>query len=911
MPASPAAPPPTVQDARLDEERSVPEALALPPVLSANASQDVPAEALQEALLWDDSDDEEDEYSNRPYELRKYIRTLSTRARGYFDKVESEKFGYQHQETPKPPPPKEPPPPPASAASFLYESMRTNSHHELLSIAPGHSFKQLWSSQSAGKLAFSKPFDTQMTHSFSSLPRWRDDDTRGDAMLLGPGQYTGPAVNPRNPRAISLKGKWSDLSFDETRALGPGRYDPPISGTQRSIGVYATHSASPMFANAVGGSTFYRKDADTPGVGAYEARLLPGVHKQPGRNGTCFGTAPHSSDDGRKTGVIGATGASTPGPVGPGRYNPKHLDDRHPPSAFLAGRPHAQREMSSSLGPGSHNIPDNPPMAKQSIKYSFAAQPYLQPVVEPEKKAQALVRAKQTRELASFELTKAGQRQREQQRNESFRVRDERIVSAAKVRVANLEEIESHRRWVEEKDAVREEQKAARLLHIRRQIFWANMIKLGAITAHLGQRLKAGREFRANRRRRFWSACKIILWWRRCLANSVTRQHRLELLSRARIRGKLHQYLQRVRARQRHNSADVLHRFVVASAEAGLLRRTIKEAMHRVRVVQRIWRRHLARRAAYLEIAIMQWNWFEPGRIRKIEKRIKTAEMNANMGVKFETPQGAKPNSEAPPKGSPNSHNDAASSKVSPNSRKESPTRGSPKTPSPKASASGVGKADSGAGARKSGRLAIGVGNSSSSAMSFGGDGAPRVTTPRLTTPRLDHVVGGDDDTPIKALKKRDTANTPKLVRVHPLKNQIKGALVLAQPIKRLKMLMLIRELERTHRQRWNRYRADVETVMEDLNKQVEKKETVAAARQLLLDLPIAKVISEQEIKEKLLKATGPPPVKTPWLPESKLCSLIDEALQTHHFSKVAAMPKVAPTIDVLAKEQLVDMEWE
>ena len=71
---------------------------------------------------------------------------------------------------------------------------------------------------------------------------------------------------------------------------------------------------------------------------------------------------------------------------------------------------------------------------------------------------------------------------------------------------------------------------------------------------------------------------------------------------------------------------SVMAQDFLTDVDAPALLGRLKEAVYRVRMLQRAWRRVRARREAYIELAMIQWNWFEPRRILRIEKRRKTAD---------------------------------------------------------------------------------------------------------------------------------------------------------------------------------------------------------------------------------------------------------------------------------------------
>ena len=116
------------------------------------------------------------------------------------------------------------------------------------------------------------------------------------------------------------------------------------------------------------------------------------------------------------------------------------------------------------------------------------------------------------------------------------------------------------------------------------------------------------------------------------------------------------------------------------------------------------------------------------------------------------------------------------------------------------------------------------------------------------------------------------------------MKGQVQGALVIAEPIKRLKLRIWQREREKAHRRLWRKYERRVLEVQEDIKKDTEATDIRNAAKQLLGGLPLTRYLSRREERRRIYRAAGAPPSKSPWLPERELCHLIDEALAAHHF---------------------------
>ena len=89
------------------------------------------------------------------------------------------------------------------------------------------------------------------------------------------------------------------------------------------------------------------------------------------------------------------------------------------------------------------------------------------------------------------------------------------------------------------------------------------------------------------------------------------------------IRDKLIGYLERSRKTRKERSANAILTFLRASAKASPISRMVREALKRVKHLQRAFRRFLAMRAAKIQMAVEQWNWFEHKRVLKLERRKK------------------------------------------------------------------------------------------------------------------------------------------------------------------------------------------------------------------------------------------------------------------------------------------------
>ena len=199
-------------------------------------------------------------------------------------------------------------------------------------------------------------------------------------------------------------------------------------------------------------------------------------------------------------------------------------------------------------------------------------------------------------------------------------------------------EIESHRRAIENKLEVRAEMRAKRFASLHRQLFFATIVKHGAAISLLGQKVSHVRKQVEEEKRASWAATLIATFWRRSMALAKVRQHRQEVLAHRLIRDGLGRYLARAREKAKHHSQKVLVNFFEEVRDSGRLPRAVRTAVFRIRQVQRAWRRYRARKAAYLEMAMMQWDWFEPRRVLIGEKKKKKAEsgISTSGSVKFD-----------------------------------------------------------------------------------------------------------------------------------------------------------------------------------------------------------------------------------------------------------------------------------
>ena len=783
-----------------------------------------PAAAPAEAAYFDDEEEEEDDdTTGRPVELRRYIKSLSQRSLDYFGVLENR--SYKHLECFRAKE-KASSAPPLSAAAVLTQALHRNTHTNLKSLKEQRT-------ASAPKLAFAKPFDTKMTHVFSTAPRFAAEGQRPTDVLMGPGEYAGPAVDPRSrSSAAKLNGKWTTAQVGEGDLLsapgrGPGTYNPPISSTQRAIGEY-DESMPSIFAGSVTVQTsLVHKGADVaPPLGSYEPCLPPTLSLQPRRRAGFFGAVTQKNGESERT--LGQS-SSTPAAVGPGAYRPGLPVDRQAPTTFMAGRPHVDRNPSVGIGPGSHNVGGNglashpslttTPAGKLGAAHSFASQPYIARPLQPEEKVAMLARSQTHAELLSFELSKKGRNLHAAERQEGFRARDERMTQAVKMREVKLAEFETNRHAVENKREVRKEMRAQRRRLVHRQLSFATIIQLGATAGLLGQRIDEMREIREIQKKRAWAASTIAKWWRRSVDFAARSQKRKETLGKKVIQQGLRGYIGRARLKAMNSAANVLLNYLEATHEAGFLSRATKEAISRVKMIQRVWRRLLAQREALLEMAIMQWEWYEPRRVVLSQKR-KHAAAGSSGKVGFDESAGAqRPSS----------------------------------------------------GAKRAGGIA---GKGQSFSDSTGGH-TPRGRPGSPASPAgMESIPQGSDKK-----KSRRKARASKADRVHPMKGQIQGPLVLDDSVKRSRLVTYVLHLEQYHRRKWRRYIGDVQDVKEQLRKQAEAEETLAAAKQLLLGTPMSTFVEKDFFKAKILQVAGPAPLRSPWLPEKDLCGLIDEAL--------------------------------
>ena len=836
------------------------------------------------APFLDEDEDDEDDESGRPVELRRYVRSLSERSLGYLSTLSSDKFIYQHLEFPQPPEPPEPERP-QSAASLLREAMSFSDIRLHTSEIRSQTSSQpnLHNSTSSDKLAFHSPFDTKMVHSFSQVPRWTVNEAALQVSALGPGAYGGGTVAPRNSSAgarLVSRRPASTKHLVEAAALGPGRYTPGLSGLRRAIGEYDETMPSTFVGSSSGYDVSHKIKEVAPDCGTYEPGVMPGIVKAPGKRGLEFGK-PNGQGNAAVSSSLAAAMGSTPPAVGPGKYNPTIIATKSAPKAFLVGRPTDPVNTSGNLGPGAHQVPDRPPVTnpvgKVGVQYSFASRPYMEPVLPPEEKMSVLVRSKTTESLVRHQLTEAGRRERKHQQSMSFLVRDERIAKAAVVKAARDVEIESQRRAIENKLEVRAEMRAKRFASLHRQLFFATIVKHGAAISLLSQKVSHVRKQVEEEKRASWAATLIATFWRRSMALAKVRQHRQVVLAHRLIRDGLGRYLARAREKAKHHSQKVLVNFFEEVRDSGRLPRAVRTAVFRIRQVQRAWRRYRARKAAYLEMAMMQWDWFEPRRVLIGEKKKKKAEsgISTSGSVKFDL---------AGSSGKPEPGIERRSSIASVMSADATPPVQRPKALKRRDSVKSDGASEDESTPRRKLKRRDSTKSSSPELMTpRNGSMTPRETpreasgsmTPRSMTPRS----GGA--TP-RGRKGKDKFAATGL-RAHPMRGQVQGQCVLAEPIKRLKLRIWLKERQRAHRKEWRQYEAKIAEVKEELRKESEGKEIINEAKNLL-GLQLNKLSSEQEFKRRLHKLAGPSPIRSPWLPERELNALIDEALAAHHF---------------------------
>ena len=948
-------------------------------------------------LIDSDSDDE----SGRPAPLRKYVKTLSQRSLDYLKVLDSKDFLYPHMERPRPQAQRTvvdfrdvlPP----DHASVLYQALDYNPRQETLSVGTDRVNTMLRASSST-KLAFRRPFDTQtLNHTFSTAQRWRvggATGSRADDVLMGPGEYTDVAVDPiRKNASAKLLGKSrpamkNDVDDVARFNVGPGSYNPPINGLPHMLGVYDNTRSS--FASAEAPS--YRVPENLPDMGTYTPGVIAGLDTAPNRTAHQFGAQKVGPDkDDRADGVTGPPRA-TPKDVGPGTYNPESYT-LHRPMPFLEGRPPVMEHKTNTdrhLGPGTHRIgepaqvgrritvADTTVAGKVGPSRSIAGKPYAAPVMSKEQKQVILQKSQSSSSIELYRITPAGRGMQEEVRQEGYRVRDERIAIAAEVKKLQDDELESRRRYIEHKQEVRQEIRRERQAALHRSLSFAIFVKLAATAKTLSEKMLEMREVLRVDHERYLAATRIAKWWLRTMYFAKKRQKRLEMLARGTIRDKLIGYLERSRKTRKERSANAILTFLRASAKASPISRMVREALKRVKHLQRAFRRFLAMRAAKIQMAVEQWNWFEHKRVLKLERRKKQkskqkevrglrasfGDGGADGGVKFGVAFGGAEDSKvgvAFKEGEQGIH-------ISPIARREdletprftdmmkTPRDGSetPRSASGGRTPRGIKKG----GLKKKGRVlevdpyAINpedidptasltprsqVGSDGSRTPRFGGDETPRFgietprfggDTPRLgsDTPRSSSSYGGETPrgydgnetprlktprsmrTPRGGETPRSSSQTPRLrtprmrgrtvrtvyktQRIHPMRNEdydlLMAHLVLPDGIKRLKMKMFVKAQEKAHRHRVRKYHEAKARLVGDLRKQVDKKEVLHAAKRLLQGMDAGGMITEDEIRAKVEKAIGPPPIKSPWLPQDELIKVIDEALTTHYFSEEA-----------------------
>ena len=887
---------------------------------STTGEAPAPAAPGPQHLDGDDDDEDEDDESGRPVELKRYVRSLSQRSLGYFSMLSSTDFNYQHLDFPTPPEPPEPERP-QSVASLLRESMSTSDIRTHSRASPTPSFHDRAlprNADSMAKLAFHRPFDTQLMHGFSQSSRFSSIRSSAEN-LLGPGSYGAGGLGPRKTTSgarIVGKAYVSTKHLDDASAVGPGSYNPVLSGLRPEFGA-DDHKMSSTFMGSTGFDPSHRVAEIMPDCGSYNPSWLPGLVKQPGTRGLSFGK-PNGQGNAEKKSSLNPFESATSPAVGPGAYNPTLPAERSAPSAFLVARPPERPSQSRNLGPGAHAVPDRPPVTgaqgKLGAQRSFAARPYAGPMLDPEDKVKILARSKTFETLVHHQLTDDGRRDRQHQLNMSYLVRDERIAIASQVKAQQDAEIESRRRSIENKVEVRAEMKAKRHASLYRQLFFATIVMHGARASLLGERVAAARAHESQEKRRSWAAILIARFWRRSLGFAALRKRRMEVLSKSTIKTALNRYLVRTRQRVMDGAQKVLVEFMKEVRDSGHIAKAVRTAMYRIRVLQRAWRRLRARRAADLEMAMMQWDWFEPRRLAIGEKKRKKAEAGISLGggVKFDvmgagggkaeddlnrrgstaSPAGNLIGSTPRPKGikrrdsvKSDQGNDGSStpgrkgkrhdSQLSTSSGGDTPRHHAGETPrhggeTPRHSNKKRG--NSGAGGATP-RPDSGGGHTG--AMTPRGDMSGIMTPRGLMTPR-------DAQTPRSRSRGKDKKSNDER-RAHPMRGQVQGIIVLPEPIKRLKLRIWLKERERAHKARWRAYEARFAQVEADLRKQVEAKDIRNEAK-ILLGLEKSNFVTETELKKKVIMYSGPPPMRSPWLPERELNALIDEALSAHHF---------------------------
>ena len=303
----------------------------------------------------------------------------------------------------------------------------------------------------------------RVQHIFTRQQRWPPSTQLPTDQLKGPGEYAGPATGERaTGRSAAIKPRWRETPKTTGGApVGPGRYDPALSGTLRHFGAYdeTIPSALTRAPRGCGGAA---SAYSSPGFEGHPG--LPPRPAAPGSRGLSWGVsgATTAEGDGRPEPFIPSC---PPAALGPGAYHPS-APSLHRPSAVVRGRPFAMRATSEGVGPGSHNLPERPrttaPAGGSFPAFSFAATPYM-PRGRPQERAAALAKSRSHAELVAHSLSPAGRAEAAALRAERARLDEERAVRAAERRAGEAAAHEQRRRELEASFARREQRQAALL----------------------------------------------------------------------------------------------------------------------------------------------------------------------------------------------------------------------------------------------------------------------------------------------------------------------------------------------------------------------------------------------------------------------------------------------------------------
>ena len=259
----------------------------------------------------DDGDDLDD--GTKPHEYHLLVRTLSERSLGYLQLLQGDNFGYQHLDRARP---RERPPastgmPPAANSS------------------------------SAG--AFKTLFDgRRIPHIFSVTDRFPSDVMQPTAMLLGPGDYASGLKSRTTGAMATVKSRRPRTSGAADRAtasaIGPGTYNPRLSGGRYAIGEYDKRIPSGI--SRTTRAPAFRSN-ESISLGGDSLPSMPQLPRMPGASGYHFGSMdPLANALGEETRGSVAIGASTATPpsIGPGAYHPKPMNP-HTYNVRILARP--------------------------------------------------------------------------------------------------------------------------------------------------------------------------------------------------------------------------------------------------------------------------------------------------------------------------------------------------------------------------------------------------------------------------------------------------------------------------------------------------------------------------------------------------------------------------------------------